>query len=218
MTTRLVVLISGNGSNLQALIDAIRMKVLDAEIVLVVSNRKDAFGLVRAEKAGIPTHYMPLKPYTAAGRTRADYDADLAQIVGEAAPDWVVLAGWMHILSSAFLDRFPYRVVNLHPALPGKFPGAHAIEEAFAAFQRGEIKQTGCMVHLVPDEAVDAGPVIGVAEVPIYRTDTLETLANRMHQAEHKLLVQSLQRLIVGDEEVSDDDYMDEDDDEEAFA
>ncbi|MCL4829286.1 MAG: phosphoribosylglycinamide formyltransferase, partial [Caldilinea sp.] len=202
----------------QALIDAIRMKVLDAEIVLVVSNRKDAFGLVRAEKAGIPTHYMPLKPYTAAGRTRADYDADLAQIVGEAAPDWVVLAGWMHILSSAFLDRFPYRVVNLHPALPGKFPGAHAIEEAFAAFQHGEIKQTGCMVHLVPDEAVDAGPVIGVAEVPIYRTDTLETLANRMHQAEHKLLVQSLQRLIVGDEEVSDDDYMDEDDDEEAFA
>jgi len=218
LTARLVVLISGNGSNLQALIDAIRMKVLDAEIVLVVSNRKDAFGLVRAEKAGIPTHYMPLKPYTAAGRTRADYDADLAQIVGEAAPDWVVLAGWMHILSSAFLDRFPYRVVNLHPALPGKFPGAHAIEEAFAAFQRGEIKQTGCMVHLVPDEAVDAGPVIGVAEVPIYRTDTLETLANRMHQAEHKLLVQSLQRLIVGDEEVSDDDYIDEDDDEEAFA
>ncbi len=219
MTARLVVLISGNGSNLQALIDAIRMKVLDAEIVLVVSNRKDAFGLVRAEKAGIPTRYLPLKPYTAAGRTRADYDADLAQIVGEAAPDWVVLAGWMHILSSAFLDRFPYRVVNLHPALPGKFPGAHAIEEAFAAFQRGEIKQTGCMVHLVPDEAVDAGPVIGVAEVPIYRTDTLETLANRIHQAEHKLLVQSLQRLIVGDEEVSDDDYMDEDnDDEEAFA
>jgi formyltetrahydrofolate-dependent phosphoribosylglycinamide formyltransferase len=219
LTARLVVLISGNGSNLQALIDAIRMKVLDAEIVLVVSNRKDAFGLVRAEKAGIPTRYLPLKPYTAAGRTRADYDADLAQIVGEAAPDWVVLAGWMHILSSAFLDRFPYRVVNLHPALPGKFPGAHAIEEAFAAFQRGEIKQTGCMVHLVPDEAVDAGPVIGVAEVPIYRTDTLETLANRIHQAEHKLLVQSLQRLIVGDEEVSDDDYMDEDnDDEEAFA
>lgn len=219
MTARLAVLISGNGSNLQALIDAIRMKVLDAEIVLVVSNRKDAFGLVRAEKAGIPTRYLPLKPYTAAGRTRADYDADLAQIVAEAAPDWVVLAGWMHILSRAFLDRFPYRVVNLHPALPGKFPGAHAIEEAFAAFQRGEIKQTGCMVHLVPDEAVDAGPVIGVAEVPIYRTDTLEMLGNRMHQAEHKLLVQSLQRLIVGDEEVSDDDYVDEDnDDEETFA
>lgn len=206
MTANLVVLISGNGSNLQALIDAIRMKALDATIACVVSNRKAAFGLVRAEKAGIPTQYFPLKPYLDAGRTRAEYDADLAALVASYKPDWVVLAGWMHILSAAFVERFPYRIVNLHPALPGKFPGAHAIEEAFAAFQRGEIKQTGCMVHLVPDEAVDAGPVIGTAEVPIYRTDTLEMLANRMHQAEHRLLVQSLQRLIVGDEEIEDED------------
>ncbi len=206
MTANLVVLISGNGSNLQALIDAIRMRALDATIACVVSNRKAAFGLVRAEKAGIPTRYFPLKPYLDAGRTRAEYDADLAALVAAYKPDWVVLAGWMHILSAAFVGRFPYRVVNLHPALPGKFPGAHAIEEAFAAFQRGEIKQTGCMVHLVPDEAVDAGPVIGTAEVPIYRTDTLEMLANRMHQAEHKLLVQSLQRLTIGDEDIDDDD------------
>ncbi len=201
MTAKLVVLISGNGSNLQALIDAIRMKALPAEIVHVVANRKTAFGLVRAAQAGIATTYFPLKPYLDAGRTRAEYDADLAQVVAEHKPDWVVLAGWMHILSAAFVQRFPYRVLNLHPALPGKFPGAHAIEEAFAAFQRGEIKQTGCMVHLVPDEAVDAGPVIGTAEVPIYRSDTLEMLANRMHQAEYKLLVQSLLRLIVGDDE-----------------
>jgi formyltetrahydrofolate-dependent phosphoribosylglycinamide formyltransferase len=206
MTANLVVLISGNGSNLQALIDAIRMRALDATIACVVSNRKAAFGLARAEKAGIPTRYFPLKPYLDVGRTRAEYDADLAALVAAYKPDWVVLAGWMHILSAAFVGRFPYRVVNLHPALPGKFPGAHAIEEAFAAFQRGEIKQTGCMVHLVPDEAVDAGPVIGTAEVPIYRTDTLEMLANRMHQAEHRLLVQSLLRLTVGDEEIDDDD------------
>ncbi len=206
MTANIVVLISGNGSNLQALIDAIRMRALDATIACVVSNRKAAFGLVRAEKAGIPTRYFPLKPYLDVGRTRAEYDADLAALVAAYKPDWVVLAGWMHILSAAFVGRFPYRVVNLHPALPGKFPGAHAIEEAFAAFQRGEIKQTGCMVHLVPDEAVDAGPVIGTAEVPIYRTDTLEMLANRMHQAEHKLLVQSLHRLTIGDEDIDDDD------------
>lgn len=206
MTANLVVLISGNGSNLQALIDAIRMKALDATIACVVSNRKAAFGLVRAEKVGIATRYFPLKPYLDAGRTRAEYDDDLATLVAAYKPDWVVLAGWMHILSAAFVGRFPYRVVNLHPALPGKFPGAHAIEEAFAAFQRGEIKQTGCMVHLVPDEAVDAGPVIGVAEVPIYRTDTLEMLANRIHQAEHRLLVQSLQRLIVGDEDIEEED------------
>ena len=121
----------------------------------------------------------------------------------------------MHILSGAFLRQFPYRVVNLHPALPGQFPGAHAIEEAFAAFQAGKIKKTGCMVHLVPDEAVDAGPVIGTAEVPLYRTDTLETLTRRMHQAEHALLVQSMVRLTQGDEEIEEEDLGEEFEDEE---
>ena len=200
MSARLVVLISGNGSNLQALLDAMRMRVLDAQVVLVVSNRKDAFGLERAAKAGIPTRYHPLKPYRDAGRSRADYDAELAQIVRAAKPDYVVLAGWMHILSDAFLRHFPYRVINLHPALPGQFPGAHAIDDAFAAFGRGEIKQTGVMVHLVPDEQVDRGQVILSQEVPIYASDTLEMLSNRVHQAEHKLLVQALIRLIEGDE------------------
>lgn len=200
MPTRLAVLISGNGSNLQALIDAVRLRLLDAEIVLVVSNRKTAYGLQRAEKARIPTRYHPLKPYTDAGRSRQEYDADLAQIVKEFRPDLVVLAGWMHILSAAFLQEFPYRVVNLHPALPGEFPGAHAVEEALAAYQRGEIKRTGVMVHLVPDEAVDAGPVLATEEVPIYPTDTLETLTQRIHQVEHRLLVSALRRLIEGDE------------------
>lgn len=201
MTTRVAVLISGNGSNLQALIDAIRMRILAMEIVVVVSNRKAAYGLERARQAGIPTHYHPLKPYTDSGRSRSEYDADLAAFLREYRPDWVILAGWMHILSHAFLRHFPYRVVNLHPALPGKFPGAHAIEDALAAYQLGEIKHTGCMVHLVPDEAVDAGPVIGTSDVLIYPTDSVETLANRMHQAEHTLLVQSVRRLIEGDEE-----------------
>jgi phosphoribosylglycinamide formyltransferase 1 len=105
----------------------------------------------------------------------------------------------MHILSDAFLKQFSYAVVNLHPALPGQFPGAHAIEDAYAAYQRGEIKHTGVMVHLVPDEQVDRGPVIATAETPIYPTDTLETLTNRIHQIEHKLLVQALNRLIEGD-------------------
>jgi len=200
MTARLVVLISGNGSNLQAILDAIRLRVLDAQVVLVVSNRQAAYGLERAAQAGVPTRYHPLKPYRDAGRSREEYDADLAQMVAAAAPDWVVLAGWMHILSNAFLRHFPYRVVNLHPALPGRFPGAHAIEEAFAAFQRGEIKETGVMVHLVPDEQVDRGPVILSAEVPLYASDTLEMVTNRIHQTEHRVLVQALQRLIVGDE------------------
>ncbi|MCL4862818.1 MAG: phosphoribosylglycinamide formyltransferase [Caldilineaceae bacterium] len=199
MTARLAVLISGNGSNLQALIDAIRYRALDAEIVVVASNRKDAFGLQRATKAGIPTRYHPLKPYRDAGKDRQTYDADLARLLNEYRPDWVVLAGWMHILSDVFLRHFPYRVVNLHPALPGQFPGANAVAEALAAFQAGAIKKTGAMVHLVPDEEVDAGPVIASEEVPIYPHDTVETLANRIHQTEHGLLVQALRRLIEGD-------------------
>jgi len=201
MTTRMAVLISGNGSNLQAILDAIRMRVLDAEVAVVVSNRKNAYGLERAEKADVPTRYHALKPYLDDGKTREEYDADLAAIVGEYDPEWIVLAGWMHILSDAFLQQYPYAVVNLHPALPGKFPGAHAIEEAHAAFQAGEIDHTGIMVHLVPDEQIDAGPVITTTEVPIYKSDTLEMLENRMHQNEHKLLVQALQRLIDGDED-----------------
>ena len=199
MGARLAVLISGNGSNLQAIIDAIRSRMLPAEIVVVVSNRRAALGLQRAEAVGIPTRYHPLKPYRDAERSRQEYDADLATLVKEFAPDWVVLAGWMHILSNAFLDRFSYRVVNLHPALPGQFPGANAIEDAFAAFQRKEIKKTGVMVHLVPDEQVDRGPVLATADVPIYPSDTLEMLTNRMHQTEHRVLVQALHRLVSGD-------------------
>lgn len=199
MTARLAVLISGNGTNLQAILDAIRARVLDAQVVLVVSNRKNAYGLERAAKAGIPARVHALKPYRDAGRSREEYDADLAELVREAKPDWVVLAGWMHILSDEFLRHFPYRVVNLHPALPGQFPGANAIAEALEAFQAGRIKKTGVMVHLVPDEQVDRGPVIASEEVAIYPGDTLESLTNRLHQVEHRVLVGSLQRLIEGD-------------------
>jgi formyltetrahydrofolate-dependent phosphoribosylglycinamide formyltransferase len=182
------------------LIDAIRARALDAEIVVVVANRKDAFGLQRAGKAGLATRYHPLKPYRDAGQARSEYDADLAQLLKAYQPDWVVLAGWMHLLSDAFLRHFPYRVINLHPALPGQFPGAHAIPAALAAFQKGEIKETGVMVHLVPDEQVDNGPVLASERVPIYAHDTLETLTNRIHQAEYGLLIQALRRLTEGDE------------------
>jgi formyltetrahydrofolate-dependent phosphoribosylglycinamide formyltransferase len=205
MSARLAVLISGNGSNLQAILDAIRSRVLDAQVVVVVSNRKDAYGLQRATAAGVPTRYHPLKPFRDAGRSRQEYDAELAQIVKVFAPDWVILAGWMHVLSNAFLQHYAYRVVNLHPALPGQFPGANAIADAFAAFQRKEIRKTGVMVHLVPDEQVDRGPVVATAEVPIYPSDTLEMLTNRIHQTEHRVLVQAIQRLISGDEDEQED-------------
>ncbi len=191
---RLVVLISGNGSNLQAIIDAVAQGTLAAQVVGVVSNRRAAFGLVRAQRAGIPTRYFPLKPYLDTGRPRTAYDADLADVVMGFAPDLVVLAGWMHVLSPAFLDRFPGRVLNLHPALPGQFPGTHAIQRAYEAFRRGEITHTGVMVHWVVPE-VDAGPVIASATVPIHAGDTLEDLEARVHATEHRLLVAAIRQV-----------------------
>lgn len=188
---RLVVLISGSGTNLQAILDAARDGRLPAEVVLVVSNRKEAYGLTRAERAGAATLYFPLRPYRERGRSREEYDADLAERIAVYEPDLIVLAGWMLLLSPAFLDRFPDKVINLHPALPGAFPGVNAIERAYDAYQRGEITRSGCMVHLAIPE-VDAGPVIAQREVAIYPEDSLEDFANRMHAAEHRLIVEAV--------------------------
>ena len=187
---RIVVLISGGGSNLQALIDACADGRIAGKIVQVLSNQPQAFGLVRAKRADIASDHF--------GRTghasRQAYDMALAHRIAEAGPDLVVLAGWMHILGAAFLDRCPAKVINLHPALPGMFPGIEAIERALAAYRRGEITETGVMVHEVIPE-VDAGPVLGTATVPILPSDDVESLSIRMHAAEHRLLVQVIAKL-----------------------
>lgn len=188
---RLIVLVSGNGSNLQAIMDAIDSAHLKAEIVLVVSNRRGAYGLERAASADIPTLYFPLKPYADANRSRVEYDADLAATIAPYQPDLIVLAGWMHVLSPAFLDHYPHQVINLHPALPGQFAGTHAIQRAYEAFQRGEILNSGVMVHYVIPE-VDAGDVLIKAGVPILPEDTLETFGERMHATEHQLIVKAI--------------------------
>ncbi len=195
--TKIAILISGNGSNLQAIIDAVERDALPAvEIAVVLSNRKKAYGMQRAMKHGIPVVYFPKLPYTNAGRERADYDADLASLVQGFGAEWIILAGWMHIFTNAFISHYPNRIVNLHPALPGMFPGAHAIEQAFEAYHQGEITHTGIMVHTVPDEEVDAGPVVATTEIPIRPDDTLEDLETRIHTAEHKLLVQAIGELV----------------------
>lgn len=188
---RLVVLVSGGGSNLQALLDACADGTLTADVVAVVSNRADAFGLQRAADAGVPTEVIT----PATGEARSDYDARLARSVAAAAPDLVVLAGWMRLLSMRFLEHFPGRVVNLHPALPGELPGTHAIERAYEEFLAGTRTRTGVMVHLVPDEGVDDGPVLLTAEVPIHPGDSLDDLATRIHATEHRLLVAALSPL-----------------------
>jgi len=185
---RLVVLISGHGSNLQAILDACAFGELNARVAAVISNKADAFGLERARRSNVPAVVKPKRKE----QDRRVYDAELADLVASFQPDWIVLAGWMRVLTSAFLDRFPNRVINLHPALPGTFPGTHAIERAYEAHQRGEIDRTGVMVHLVPDEGVDVGPVLAQAEVPIRPGDTLDALEARIHQTEHRLLVETL--------------------------
>ena len=192
---RLVVLISGNGTNLQAILDTCAGGGLAAQVCAVISNQAGAFGLERARRAGVPA----LALEKARGVDRRTYDRDLADQAAAFSPDWIVLAGWMRILSAGFLDRFPGRVVNLHPALPGTFPGTHAIERAFQAFQRGEICQTGVMVHLVPDEGVDCGPVLAQQTVSIEPGDTLDALETRIHAVEHDLLVKVLKDLILDD-------------------
>jgi formyltetrahydrofolate-dependent phosphoribosylglycinamide formyltransferase len=193
---RMVVMISGSGTNLQALIDAITNGTLNAEIALVVSNRRDAQGLERARKAGIPTLYFPLKPYTDTGKPREQYDEDLANKLLLLEPDLIVLAGWMHVLSPAFLNKFADMVINLHPALPGIFNGTNAIERAYEAFLAGEITHSGCMVHFAIPE-VDMGRVIVQAVVPILPGDTLASFSRRMHQTEHEIIVQAVRILIA---------------------
>ena len=193
MTVRLIVLISGNGSNLQAILDACSSGELDAKVVCVFSNKADAYGLVRANNAGVEATYFPKQE----NESRRDYDTRLAVQVSTCLPDYVILAGWMRILTSAFLDHFPNRVINLHPALPNTFPGTHAIERAFEAYQRGEITHTGVMVHLVPDEGVDNGPVIGRQEIYFQPDESLEQFEARVHEVEHRLLVNTLKELPV---------------------
>ncbi|CDS03717.1 hypothetical protein LRAMOSA01118 [Lichtheimia ramosa] len=193
----IAVLISGSGSNLQALIDATQSGALKARIVVVASNRKAAYGLERAAKVNIPTRTFSLKKFKDAGKTRVDFDIELAKTIQEEyKPDLVVLAGFMHILSPEFLSFFPRNnVMNLHPALPGQFDGAHAIERAYDAYKQGKIQHTGVMVHKVIAD-VDRGQVILQREIPILETDSLEDLENRIHSVEHEIIVEGAQKFL----------------------
>jgi phosphoribosylglycinamide formyltransferase-1 len=164
------VLVSGNGSNLQALIDA-RLPVS-----AVAANRKDAYALVRARAAGIPAATFSLQCHA----DRAERDLVMATWLEEHGVELVVLAGYMHLLTEPFLSRFPQRIVNVHPSLLPAFPGAHAIDDALAA----GVATTGVTVHRV-DEGLDTGPVIAQEEVVV---EPRSTLVERLHAVEHRLL------------------------------
>lgn len=182
---RLVVLASGGGTNCQALLDACDSGDLEADVVAVVTNRPDAGVIVRAERADVPAIVVEHSGTDVARRRAAD--AALIEVVSGFDPDLVVLAGWMRILGDEFCQAF--RVINLHPALPGAFPGTRAIERAFDAWMAGEIDGSGVMIHWVPDSGVDVGPVIVSEPVPFDATDTMAAFEQRMHEAEHRLIV-----------------------------
>ena len=164
------VLVSGNGTNLQALVDA------GLPIAAVASNRRDAHALTRAREAGIPTATFALDCHA----SREERDLAMATWLEELGVDLVVLAGYLHLLTSPFLDRFPERIVNVHPSLLPAFPGLRAIEQALEA----GVETTGVTVHVV-DEGLDSGPILAQVPVPVEPRETLET---RIHAAEHVLL------------------------------
>jgi phosphoribosylglycinamide formyltransferase 1 len=183
--TRIVVLVSGNGSNLQALLDGCADGRIAGRVVAVVSNRPDVFALQRADAAGVPAVHIGPAP----GEPRAEYDARLADVVAGFQPDVVVLAGWMRVLTMSFLGWFPGQVVNLHPALPGDLPGTDSIRRAWDSALAGERSSTGVMVHLVPDDGIDDGPTLATRTVPIDGRGSFEAFEATMHEAEHELLV-----------------------------
>jgi phosphoribosylglycinamide formyltransferase-1 len=175
------VLVSGEGTNLQALIDA------GLPISAVASNKAEVPALARAQRAAIATAVFPLSGHA----DREVRDLAMADWLVEAGVRLVVLAGYMHLLTTAFLERFPARVVNVHPSLLPSFPGMHPIEEALAA----GIETTGVTVHLV-DEGVDSGPVLRQEPVPV---KPQETLVERIHAVEHRLLPEVVRELLVAD-------------------
>lgn len=189
MTLDLGVLISGRGSNLQAILDAIAAGKLDARVRLVVSNKAGAQGLLRAERAGVPTKVLGHKEYP----DRASYDAALVQTLQEAGVTWVVLAGFMRIVTRVLLDAFPSRVLNIHPSLLPSFPGVNAQAQALSHGAR----ISGCTVHLV-DEGTDTGPILAQAAVPVLDGDTEERLSERILVREHELLVHVLNSIAEG--------------------
>lgn len=197
MPLRVVVMASGEGSNVQALIDAIESReVSGLKIVALVSDVPGARAIARATRHGIPSHILPFPEGARRGsEARIRFDARLASIVAAFRPDFVFMLGWMRLLGQGFLRQFHGKVINLHPALPGTFPGTRAIERAFEAFGRGEIAVSGVMLHLVPDEGVDSGPVLKVAEIPLRHGESLDEFEADVHAEEHRLVVEFAREL-----------------------
>ena len=179
---RLAILASANGTNAQAIIEAVRAGKLDADVKVVLTNKEDAGVIERARKLGVPVEIVPSKGI----RNRAEYDALVVETLKKYDVDTIALAGWMRILSEVFVNAYEGRILNLHPALLPSFKGATAIVDAY---EHG-VRVTGCSVHLVTPE-LDAGPVIIQAAVPV--NGTVDELEAQIHRMEHRIFPQALQ-------------------------
>jgi len=185
---RVAVLVSGAGTNLQSVLDHCASGAIDAGVVLVFSNKRDAAALDRARRAGVPTEV--LEP---SGLGREEYDAKAAAIIDRYGPELLVFAGYMRIVTAGFVAHYPDRIMNIHPALLPSFPGVHAQKQALDY----GVRVTGCTTHFVRAE-VDAGPVILQEAVPVEAGDTEETLTQRILEREHELLPRSIQLFAEG--------------------
>ena len=179
---KLGILLSGRGSNFEAIARNVQAGKIPAEIAVVISNKQEAPGLVRAREMGLETRFIPSK-----GKEREAFDREVVAVLKEFQVDLVCLAGFMRILSPYFVREFPRRILNIHPALLPSFPGEDAQRQAL---EHG-VKFTGCTVHLV-DEGVDTGPIVCQAVVPVLDDDTAETLAARILQEEHRIYSEAI--------------------------
>jgi phosphoribosylglycinamide formyltransferase 1 len=189
MSLSLGVLVSGNGTNLQAILDATQAGRLRASVRCVISNRTGAMALERAARAGVPALTIPHQTF----ETREAFDRAVVAALREHGAEWIVLAGFMRVVTPELLRAFPGRIVNIHPSLLPSFPGKDAIGQAL----RHGVKVTGCTVHFV-DEGVDSGPIIAQRAVEVRAGDDEHALAERVHAAEHELFVRVLGEIASG--------------------
>ena len=186
---KIAVLASGSGSNLQAIIDEIKSGFLPVELALVLSDKPQAYALQRAEAAGVPTKVLLPADFA----SREDYDAELVRLLKASGAEAVALAGYMRLVTPVFLQAFPHRVLNIHPALLPSFPGLHGQRQAF---EYG-VKVAGCTVHFV-DEGMDSGPIMLQAPVPVLEDDDADSLAARILEQEHIIYPLALRLLAEG--------------------
>ncbi|MEP3525327.1 MAG: phosphoribosylglycinamide formyltransferase [Hyphomicrobiales bacterium] len=190
---RVAVLISGGGTNLQSLIDATSAANFPAQICLVISNKADAYGLTRAQKAGIDTRTLPHKDY----ESRSAFDEALDKALKDANIELICLAGFMRLLTPAFIEKWTNKILNIHPSLLPSFPGLHVHQRAIDA----GVRFSGCTVHIVREE-MDVGPIIAQAVVPLAQDDTADTLAARILASEHEIYPKALEWIASGQAEI----------------